>query len=44
MSVKPFESNGRNISKNIVKLKLERNSKSLPCNHLVYIFAEEIGF
>ena len=44
MSVKTFENNGNNISKNIVKLKLEQNIKSLLYNHLVYICAEETEF
>ena len=44
MSPKNFENNGKNISKNIVKLKLEQNIKSLLYNHLVYIYAEEVNF
>ena len=44
MSVKTFGSNGRNISENIVKLKLEQNIKSLLYNNLVYIYAEETDF
>ena len=44
MSVKTFENNGKNISKTIVKLKLEQNIKSLLYNHLVYIRAEETDF
>ena len=32
MLVKTFENNGKNISKNIVKLNLEQNIKSLLCN------------
>ena len=40
MSVKTFGSNG----KNIVRLKLEQNIKSLLYNHLVYIRAEETDF
>ena len=28
MSVKTFENNGKNISENIIKLKLEQNIKS----------------
>ena len=44
MSVKTFENNGKNISKNIVKLKLEQSVKSLLYNNLVYICAEEIDF
>ena len=42
MSVKTFENNGKNISKNIVKLKLEQNIECLLYNHLVYTCAEEI--
>ena len=44
MSVKYFENNGKNISKNTVKLNLEQNIKSLPYNHLVYMCAEETDF
>ena len=44
MLVKIFENNGKKISKNIVKLNLEQNIKSLPYNHLVYISAEESDF
>ena len=44
MSVKTFENNGKNISENIVKLKLGQNIKSLLYNYLVYICAEEIDF
>ena len=33
--VKTFGNNGKNISENIVKLKLEQNIKSLLYNHLV---------
>ena len=44
MSVKTFENNGKNICKNIAKLKLEQNIKSRLCNHLVYICAEETDF
>ena len=44
MSVKTFENNGNSISKNIVKLKLEQNIKSLLYNHLVYICAGETDF
>ena len=40
----PFGNNGKNISENIVKLKLEQNIKSLLYNHLVYICAEEKDF
>ena len=40
----PFGNNGKNISENIVKLKLEQNIKSLLYNHLVYICAEETDF
>ena len=35
--MKAFQNNGKNISENIVKLKLEKNIEFLPCNHLVYI-------
>ena len=35
MSVGTFENNEKNITKNIVRLKLEQNIKSLLCNHLV---------
>ena len=44
MLVKTFGNNGKNISKNIVKLKLEENIKSMLYNHLVYICAEETDF
>ena len=44
MSVKTFENNGKNISKNVVKLELEPNIKSLLYNHLVYICEEETDF
>ena len=44
MSAKSFENNGKNISKNIFKLKLEQNMKSLLYNHLIYICAEETDF
>ena len=44
MSVKTFESNGKNISENIKKLKLEQNIKSLLYNNLVYISAKETYF
>ena len=44
MSVKTFENNGKNISENIVKLKLEQNIKSLLYNDLVYICTEETDF
>ena len=44
MLVKTFEKNGKSISKNIVKLNLEQNIKSLPYNHLVCVCAEEIDF
>ena len=40
MPVKTFENNGKNISENIGKLKLEENIKSLLYNHLVYIYAD----
>ena len=38
MSVKTFETNGKNIGENIVKLKLEESIKFLLFNHLVYIY------
>ena len=44
MLVKTFGNNGKNISENIVKLKLEQNIKSLLYNHLVYICAEKTDF
>ena len=44
MLVKTFEKNGKSISKNIVKLNLEQNIKSLLYNHLVCVCAEEIDF
>ena len=43
MSVKAFGSNGKK-SENIVKLKLERDIKSLLYNNLVYICVEETDF
>ena len=43
MVVKTYENNGKN-SKNIVKLNLDQNIKSLLYNHLVYICAEETDF
>ena len=43
MSLKTFENDGKN-SKNIVKLNLEQNIKSLQYNHLVYICVEERDF
>ena len=36
MSVKISENNGKNITENILKLKLEQDIKSLLHNHLVY--------
>ena len=44
MLVKNFEKNGKNISKNFVKMNLEQNIKSLLYNHLVCVCAEEIDF
>ena len=44
MSMKTFQNNGKNISENIVKLKLEQNIESLLYNHLVYTCAEERDF
>ena len=41
MVVDTFGNNGKNISKNGVKLNWEQNIKSLLYNHLVYISAEE---
>ena len=44
MSMKTFENNGKNISRNIEKLNLKKNIKSLLYNHLVYMCGEETGF
>ena len=44
LQVKTFENNEKNISGNIVKLKLEQNIKSLLYNHLIYICSEEENF
>ena len=44
MLVKTFVNKGKNISKNIVKLNLDQNIKSLLNNHLVYICAKETDF
>ena len=44
MSQKTFEKNGKTLVKNIVKLKLEQNIKSLLHNYLVYICAVETDF
>ena len=44
MSVKNVKRNEKNINENIVKLKFERNIKTLLGNHLIYICAEEIDF
>ena len=44
MLVKTFENNGKNITRNIVKLNLEQNIKSLLYDHLVYKCADEIDF
>ena len=41
MLLKAFQNNGKNISENIVKLKLEQNSKSHLYNHSIYRCAEE---
>ena len=41
--MKTFENNGKS-SKTIVKLYLEQDIKSLLCNLLVYICAEETDF
>ena len=43
MLVKTFKNNGKN-SKNILKMNLLQNIKSLLYNHLVYICAEETDF
>ena len=43
MSVKTFENNGKSISENTVKLKLEQNIKSLLYNHLsTYVEGKQI--
>ena len=42
--VKTFENNGKNITRNIVKLNLEQNIKSLLYDHLVYKCADETDF
>ena len=44
MLVKTFENNGKNITRNIVKLNLEQNIKSLLYGHLVYKCADETDF
>ena len=44
MLVNAFEDNGRNISENIVKRKLEQNIKYLLHFHLVNICAKEANF
>ena len=44
MLVKTFENNGENITRNIVKLNLEQNIKSLLYDHLVYKCADETDF
>ena len=44
LHLKTFGNNGKNISENIVKLKLEQNIESLLYNHLVYICAEKTDF
>ena len=44
MLVKTFENNGKNITRNIVKLNLEQNIKSLLYDHLVYKCADETDF
>ena len=44
MSVKTFQNNGKNIRENIVKLKQEKNIKSLLHNHSVDICAEQTNF
>ena len=41
ISVNTIDNNGKNISENIVKLKLEQNISFLLSDHLVYICAEE---
>ena len=42
--MKTFESNGKSISENIAKRKLEQNIKSLLYFDFVYICAEETDF
>ena len=44
MLVKTFENNGKNITRNIIKLNLEQNIKSLLYDHLVYKCADETDF
>ena len=44
MPVKTFRNNGKNISENVVKLKLAQNFKPLPDNHLFQIWEEETDF
>ena len=44
MLVQTFTNKENKINENIVKLKLERNIKSLLHNHSVYIWAEETDF
>ena len=44
MLVKTLKIMERNICKNIVKLNLEQNIKSLLYNHLVYICEEKTDF
>ena len=44
MLKKTFENNGKNISKNIVNLKLNKHIKPLLHFHLVYVCVEEKEF
>ena len=42
--MKTFHSNWKNINEIIVKLKLERNNKSLLYNPVIYICVQETDF
>ena len=44
MSVKISQKNGKNVSENIVNLKLEQNINFLLYIHVVYLCAEETDF
>ena len=44
MLANTFENNGKNISKNVVKLNLEQNIESVLYNHLVYICTTKTDF
>ena len=44
MLVKTFENNGKTITRNIIKLNLEQNIKSLLYDHLFYKCADETDF